>query len=59
MPPVAERLAAVRDAVATVRLEGLEPDAATIDVMERVALGELTVAEARALIHARIARGEI
>ena len=52
---VALRLAAVRNAVGSVRLEGLEPDAATVADMERVARGELTFEAARAALFARIA----
>lgn len=52
---VAERLAAVRNAVGSVRLAGLEPDAATVADMERVARGELTFEAAHAALCARIA----
>jgi hypothetical protein len=56
---VAERMAAVRDAVANQRLEGLAVDAQTVADLERAARGELDVEEVLASIHARIARGEI
>jgi hypothetical protein len=56
---VAERLAAVRDAVASQRLEGLEVDAETVADLERAARGELDVEAVLAGIQARIARGEI
>lgn len=52
---VVERLAAVRNAVGSVRLAGMEPDAATVADMERVARGELTFEAAHAALFARIA----
>lgn len=52
---VARHLDAVRNAVGSVRLEGLEPDTATVADMERVARGELTFEAAGAALLARIA----
>lgn len=52
---VAQRLAAVSNAVGSVRLAGLEPDAATVADMERVARGQRTFQAARAALFARIA----
>ena len=54
---VAERLAAVRDAVANQRLEGLEPDPAAIAALERAARGELAFDDALAAYLARVTRG--
>ena len=56
---VADRLAALRDAVAGQQLEGLEPSPAVIAALQQVAHSELTVDEVVAEIHARIARGEV
>lgn len=56
---VADRMAALRDAVASQRLEGLEPSPTVIAALQRVAHGELTVDDVVAEIHARIARGEV
>lgn len=58
-PSAAERLAAVRDAIASQRLEGLDVDAATAADLERAARGELSVEEVLAGIRARIARGAL
>jgi len=54
-----ERLAAVRDAVASVRLEGLEPTPALVAQLEQVASGERTLEEILTDIRDRIARGEV
>ena len=56
---VADRLHALRDAVASQQLEGLDPSPTLIAALQQVAQGELTVDEVVAEIHARIARGEI
>lgn len=42
-----ERQAAIHEALASVRAEGLEPSAEGLKLIERVAAGELTTAEAR------------
>jgi hypothetical protein len=54
----AERREAIENAVATQRLEGLEPDARTIAELEQVAAGTLDLAEVMRRVHARIAAGE-
>lgn len=54
-PEVTGRLADVRNAVGSARLAGLEPDAATVADMERVARGERTFEAAYAALFARIA----
>lgn len=56
---VADRMAALRDAVASQQLEGLDPSPTVIAALQRVAHGELTVDDVVAEIHARIARGEV
>lgn len=56
---VAERMDALRDAVASQQLEGLEPSPTVIAALQRVAHSELTIEEVVAEIHARIARGEV
>lgn len=56
---VADRMAALRDAVASQQLEGLEPSPTVIAALQRVAHGELTVDDVVTEIHARIARGEV
>lgn len=53
-----ERRRAVVNAVASQRLEGLEPDARTVVDLERAATGELSVADVLRTLHARIAAGE-
>lgn len=53
-----ERREAVANAVATNRLEGLEPDARTIAELEQVAAGKLDVAEVMRRARERIAAGE-
>ncbi|WP_232661261.1 antitoxin VbhA family protein [Pseudonocardia sp. TRM90224] len=45
-----ERHAAVRDALASVRAEAVEPDADGLRLIERVAAGELTTDQARELM---------
>ena len=55
---LAERRAAVANAVATQRLEGLEPDPRTVAELEQVAAGELDIAEVLRRLHVRIAAGE-
>lgn len=54
-----ERLAAVANAIATQRLEGLEVDLDTIADLNRVAYGELTLDDARVRLHERIAAGKL
>lgn len=51
----AERRAAVANAIATQRLEGLEVDPETIADLNRVAQDKLTLADARARLRNRIA----
>lgn len=46
------------NAVANQRLEGLEPDAMAITELERVVMGELTIADVIEGVLARIAAGE-
>jgi cytochrome P450 len=55
---IRERREAVANAVATNRLEGLEPDPATIAELERVARGEIDVADVLRDLKARVAAGE-
>lgn len=52
------RRAAVANAVATQRLEGLELDAVTLDELERVARGELATADVLRHLRDRVAAGE-
>ncbi|MBU9348632.1 hypothetical protein KTE11_28450 [Burkholderia multivorans] len=52
------RLAAVENAIATQRLEGLELDPRTIAELEQVAAGELDVSEVLRRVHERIKAGE-
>lgn len=53
-----KRREGVENAIATQRLEGLEPDARTIAELQQVAAGELDTAEALRRARARIAAGE-
>lgn len=46
------------NAVATQRLEGLEPETQTIADLERVVRGEIEVADVLRNLHRRIAAGE-
>lgn len=55
---IAARRAALNNAVATQRLEGLEPDTQTIADLERVVRGEINVADVIARLRQRIAAGE-
>lgn len=55
---IAARRAAVANAVATQRLEGLEPDPATIADLERAARGEIEVSDVLARLRQRIAAGD-
>ncbi len=55
---LAERRAAIANAVATQRLEGLEPDPRTVAELEQVAAGEMDIAEVLRRLHVRIAAGE-
>ncbi|CAM2164645.1 Antitoxin VbhA [Burkholderia latens] len=55
---IAERRAAVENAVATQRLEGLEPDPRTIAELEQVATGKLNVADVLRSLRERVASGE-
>ncbi|MCO1345947.1 antitoxin VbhA family protein (plasmid) [Burkholderia multivorans] len=52
------RLAAVENAIATQRLEGLEPDPRTIAELEQVAADKLDLADVIANLRRRIAAGE-
>lgn len=54
-----ERLADLRDAIASQRLEGLTPSPSVVAQLERVARGERTIADVIADIHARIACGDV
>lgn len=56
---VAQRMFAVRNAVASQRLEGLEVDHRTIVDLERAARGEIDAKDVIAAIHGRISRAEI
>lgn len=63
MPPLddqelAARRAALDNAIATQRLEGLEPDAQTIADLERVVRGDIEVGDVIARLRQRIAAGE-
>jgi hypothetical protein len=53
-----ERLAAVRNAVATVRLAGQEIDPERLVDLHRVASGELDLADLKSSLFKRIAAGE-
>jgi len=53
-----ERHAALDNAIATQRLEGLEPDAQTIADLERVVRGEIEVGDVIARLRQRITAGE-
>lgn len=55
---IAARREAVANAVATQRLEGLEPDPQTIAELERAARGEIEVADVLARLRERVAAGE-
>ena len=52
------RQQAVANAIATVRLAGLEIDSITLIDMERIARGEITTKEALTHLRQRIAAGE-
>jgi len=54
----AKRRLAFEEAVATHRLEGLEPDPQTIADLERVADGRIDIEEYIKLVKDRVARGE-
>ncbi len=56
---VARRLFAVRNAVASQRLEGLAVDHRTTADLERAARGEIEPRDVIAAIHDRISRAEI
>lgn len=56
---VADRTDALRDAVASRRLEGLDPSRFVIAALQRVVRGEITIEEVIVDIHARIARDEV
>lgn len=53
-----ERRHVVANAVASQRLEGLEPDARTVADLIRASAGELSVADALRTLKDRIAAGE-
>lgn len=53
------RQAAVRNALANQRLEGLEPDAMVVLDLERCARGEFEISTVLNNFKARIARGEV
>lgn len=53
-----ERRRAVLNAVASQRLEGLEPDPKTIAELERVAEGTLSIADVIQTLRSRIAAGD-
>ncbi len=55
---VKERHRAIANAVASQRLDGLEPDAHTIADLERVADGSLSITDVVRALHERIATGE-
>lgn len=55
---LAARRAALDNAIATQRLEGLEPDAQTIADLERVVRGEIEVVDVIKRLRQRIAAGE-
>jgi len=56
---VADRMFAVRNAVASQRLKGLRVDQRTITDLERAARGEIEARDVIAAIHDRIRRAEI
>jgi len=56
---VAHRMFAVRNAVASQRLEGLRVDSRTIADLERAARGEIEARDVIAAIQDRISRAEI
>ncbi|WP_313620718.1 antitoxin VbhA family protein [Achromobacter sp.] len=53
-----ERRRVVLNAVASQRLEGLEPDPKTIAELERVAEGTLTISDVIKTLRSRIAAGD-
>ncbi|CAO3959127.1 hypothetical protein A7J71_10070 [Achromobacter insolitus] len=53
-----ERRRAVLNAVASQRLEGLEPDPKTIAELERVAEGTLSISDVIKTLRSRIAAGD-
>jgi hypothetical protein len=53
-----ERQHAVVNAVASQRLEGLEPDPRTVADLERAAAGELDISDVLRILKERIASGE-
>ena len=56
---IAERRRHVSNAVANQRLEGVEPDAETMEDLERFASGELEFSDVLARLKERAAHGEI
>lgn len=56
---MAERRRQVANAVANQRLEGLEPDGATIADLERFAVGELEFFDVLARLKKRVIHGQI
>lgn len=56
---LARRLTELADAVGSQRLAGLEPSAATVALLRRVARGELAIEHVLADTRARIAAGDI
>jgi hypothetical protein len=50
--------AAIENAVASQRLEGLEPDPSTVAELERAARGEISVNDVLVNLHRRVAAGE-
>ena len=54
-----QRYEHLKNAIATQRLEGLEPDARTIEDLKCVVRGEIDIEEARAQVYERIKRGEL
>lgn len=56
---LADRSLALENAIASQRLEGLEPDPQTIEDMQGVVRGEFEVEEALSRLRERIALGQI
>lgn len=55
---LAKRNLALENAIATHRLEGLEPDAQTIEDLKRVVRGEIDIDESLRRVKERIALGQ-
>lgn len=55
---LAKRTLALENALASQRIEGLEPDAKTLEDLHRVVRGEIDIEESRRRLKERISLGE-